>query len=313
MSLNNQGTIFFIGAGPGNPELLTKKAVRLIKSADIVLYDRLVNPFILQLIRPETEIIDVGKKPYHKHIQQQQINEQIVTAAQNHRCVVRLKGGDPAIFGRVHEEISAIRQYDIDFEVIPGITTASATVASLGLGLTIRNIASKVTFTTGHFKDDNHQTTDVTSLLNGGTLAIYMGVKRLKTIMHDIYQATQIDYPVIIVFNVSSYNEKYYYGTVKTIHDQVANMRDTNTPGMIIVGEIADASLISKSIKEKNEQQRILVSGPREKALDKAFELYEEGHWCVINPIDFKNAHASQQELLRQLTAENYDAVIDVV
>lgn len=313
MSLNNQGTIFFIGAGPGNPELLTKKAERLIKSADIVLYDRLVNPFILQLVKPETEIIDVGKKPYHKHIQQQQINNQLVIAAQNHRCVVRLKGGDPAIFGRVHEEIDAIRQHDINFEVIPGITTASATVASLGLGLTIRNVASKVTFTTGHFQDDSHQTTDVTSLLNGGTLAIYMGVKRLKVIMNDIYQATGIDYPVVIVFNVSSYNEKCYYGTVRTIYNQIAKMEETSTPGIIIVGEIADISRISNCNNENCEQQRILVSGPREQVLNKAFELYEEGHWCVINPVESKHLHESQQSLLKQLKAETYDTVIELV
>src|SRR5699024_867257 len=209
MSVNTHGKVYLIGAGPGHPELLTRKAERLIRSADIILYDRLVNPFILQLVRPEIEIINVGKEAYHKHIQQQVINRKLISAAKQHRCVVRLKGGDPAIFGRVHEEIVALSQVDIDFEVVPGITTASAAVASVGLGLTIRNIAHCVTFTTGHLNNNSRQQLDVTTLKNGGTLAIYMGVKRLPEIMKEIYQSTRVDYPVLLIFNVSSYNEKH--------------------------------------------------------------------------------------------------------
>ncbi|MDG0844052.1 uroporphyrinogen-III C-methyltransferase [Staphylococcus equorum] len=303
------GKVYLIGAGPGHPELLTRKGERLLRNADIILYDRLVNPFILQLVRPEIEIINVGKEAYRKHIQQQEINEKLISAAKQHRCVVRLKGGDPAIFGRVHEEIVALSQANIDFEVIPGITTASAAVASVGLGLTIRNIAHSVTFTTGHLNKNSQQQFDVTTLLNGGTLAIYMGVKRLAKIMNDIYQATRVDYPVLLIFNVSTFNEKYITGTVTTIVEQVSDGLEYISPGMVIVGDIAAYENIKSALKPCA-IKKYLISGPRLQAIEQAFDIYEKGGWCIINPDEKHELHHSQQLFLEQQLMQHFDEEI---
>ncbi len=140
MSVSNYGQVYLVGAGPGNPNFLTKKAQRLIENADIILYDRLVNPLILQYAKPEIEIVDVGKKPYTKHIQQDNINQLMVKAASKHNHVVRLKGGDPAIFGRLHEEVETLRDLDINFEIVPGVTSASAAAQSMNIGLTMRSL-----------------------------------------------------------------------------------------------------------------------------------------------------------------------------
>ena len=197
MSINEYGTVYLVGAGPGNPSLLTKRAQRLIENADIILYDRLVNPFILQYAKPEIEIVDVGKKPYTKHIQQESINQKTIEAASKHHHVVRLKGGDPAIFGRVQEEVEALNKLNIDFEIVPGVTSASAAAQSMNLGLTMRSIAKNVTFSTGHFKDSKDNDIDISTLLNKGTLAVYMGVKRLPRIIKQIRQYTSYDLSLI--------------------------------------------------------------------------------------------------------------------
>ncbi len=189
MSVDEYGKVYLIGAGPGNPNYLTKKAERLIREAEVILYDRLVNPLI-RCARLTTEIIDVGKKPYAKHIQQEKINDCIVEAARRYNKVVRLKGGDPAIFGRV--QVDTLNNFNIAFEIVPGVTSASAAVATLQTGLTMRTVAKSVTFSTGHFKDSEENEVDVNSLVNGRQLAIYMGVKRLGKIITQIQQYTQI-------------------------------------------------------------------------------------------------------------------------
>ena len=193
MSITYPGTVYLIGAGPGNPNLLTKKAERLIRAADVILFDRLVNPFILQYASSQTKVINVGKKPYCKHIQQEEINQKIVEAAKQYRCVVRLKGGDPAIFGRITEEVQTLENHHIHYEIVPGVTSASAAVATMNMGLTMRSIAPSVTFSTGHFKDSVKHDTDIRNLINGGTLAIYMGVKRLGQIIKQIESYTNED------------------------------------------------------------------------------------------------------------------------
>lgn len=309
MPLNTYGKVYLVGAGPGQPELLTRKAERLIRSSDIILYDRLVNPFILQLVRPEIEIINVGKEAYRKHIQQKVINEKLISAAKHHKCVVRLKGGDPAIFGRVHEEVVTLSQAGIDFEVVPGITTASAAVASVGLGLTIRNVAQSVTFTTGHLNKNSQQQVDVTALINGGTLAIYMGVKRLSEIMNDIYQTTQVDYPVLLIFNVSSFNEKHIIGTVTTIAEQVSDDLEQISPGIVIVGDIAAYENMKNTLK-KCASKKYLISGPRLQAIEQAFDIYENGGWCLINPDEKHELHHSQQLFIEQQLMQHFDEKI---
>lgn len=145
------------------------------------------------------------------------INECIVEAARRYNKVVRLKGGDPAIFGRVQEEVDTLNNFNIAFEIVPGVTSASAAVATMQTGLTMRAVAKSVTFSTGHFKDSEENEVDVNALVNGGTLAIYMGVKRLGKIIAQIQQYTDIDYPIAIVFQASCFNEFVVKGRLSNI------------------------------------------------------------------------------------------------
>lgn len=311
MSVDTYGKVYLVGAGPGNPELLTQKALRLIQRADIVLYDRLVNPFMLQLVKPDAVLIDVGKKPYHIHVQQQDINEKLIKSAKQYECVVRLKGGDPAIFGRVHEEVVALSNLDISFEIVPGITSASAAASSLGIGLTIRDISTSVTLTTGHFKDDMPCSIDVSSLLKHGTLAIYMGVKELKRIMDKIFENTHVDYPVVVIYQTSTTQEKCISGTVTTIANKVKRKTPELKPAIIIVGNIVAHHHI-KVDATTNDSKAYLVSGPRMKAIERAYQIYEQGHCCMINPKEKMNFHETQQQFLKQELTKRFDEIIHI-
>jgi uroporphyrin-III C-methyltransferase len=142
------GQVFLVGAGPGDPELLTGKALRVLRSANIVLHDSLVSTDILRLIPESAERVDVGKRCGHRLLTQREINSLLVAAAASHEVVVRLKGGDPLVFGRAGEEIQALRDAHVEFTIIPGISAAFAAAASARVSLTDRRIASRVLFTT---------------------------------------------------------------------------------------------------------------------------------------------------------------------
>lgn len=300
MSITYPGTVYLIGAGPGNPNLLTKKAERLIRAADVILFDRLVNPFILQYASSQTKVINVGKKPYCKHIQQDEINQKIVEAAKQYRCVVRLKGGDPAIFGRITEEVQTLENHHIHYEIVPGVTSASAAVATMNMGLTMRSIAPSVTFSTGHFKDSVNHDTDIRNLINGGTLAIYMGVKRLGQIIKQIESYTNEDYPIAIVFNASCYNENIVIGHLSTIEEQLASQKLEGHPGICILGNILDD--INRTLLNNNEIDKgnlYLIKGDKKRAIAKAETLYDEGIQCLI---DFDHSyHISQQNVYNEM------------
>lgn len=303
MDLNKVGKVYLIGAGPGNPELLTRKAERLIRKADVILYDRLVNPFIIQMVSPGVEIIDVGKKPYHKHIQQEEINKLLVDAAYSHHCVVRLKGGDPAIFGRIHEEVSALNKQNIECEIVPGITSASAAVASMKQGLTARQIATHVTYTTGHFCKMNTDKVELDKLLSGGTLAIYMGIRNLKTMMREIYQQTKKDYPVVVIYNVSTYKEKLIQGTLTTIDQLIETQSCSFMPGVVLVGDLM-AELPYVTSLSQSQTKSYLITGEHQSALEKALSLYSEGHFCLIDAIDTSIYHKTQIEFMNDIKGQ---------
>lgn len=315
MSINTTGHVYLIGAGPGNPNLLTRKAEHLIRTADIILYDRLVNPFIIQLAKPGIEIVDVGKKPYSRHIQQKEINDIIIDAAYKHERVVRLKGGDPAIFGRVQEEVEILKENNVPCEIVPGITTASAAAATLGIGLTSRNISKSVTFTTGSFKDSKEQAIDIASLIDGGTLAIYMGIKRLPSIIKQIYTQVGKDYPICAVFNVSYANQKVIIGHLSDIEDKVKATAPEDAPGILLVGDAMAQTSGETIIDSEHDKQYFLkqciVTGDREKAIEKAFEIYDAGGWCMIDPDQNDHYHQSQLDLIYRFM--KMDDVIEIV
>lgn len=184
------GKVFLVGAGPGDPELLTVKAVRLIESADVVVYDRLIGDGVLDLIKPGTARLYVGKETGRHTIPQAQINELLATAASSGRRVVRLKGGDPQIFGRVGEEVEHLLSRGIECEIVPGVTAASGCAAELSIPLTHRGLATGVRFVTGHGCDDRPLDLDWNGLADPTTtLAVYMGLERIGEVAARLAEA----------------------------------------------------------------------------------------------------------------------------
>jgi uroporphyrin-III C-methyltransferase/precorrin-2 dehydrogenase/sirohydrochlorin ferrochelatase/uroporphyrin-III C-methyltransferase len=175
--------VYIVGAGPGDPDLLTVKALRLIQQADVVVYDRLISQAILALIPAGSKRIFVGKETGKHHMGQDEINALLVKLAITGRSVVRLKGGDPFIFGRGSEEAMYLANHGVSFEVVPGITSASACTAYAGIPLTHRGVVSGVTFVTGHCRSDKPLDLNWEKLADpGSTLVIYMGLANLQQI-----------------------------------------------------------------------------------------------------------------------------------
>lgn len=197
--------VFLAGAGPGDPGLLTIKTAKLLAIAEIVLHDSLVGPEILALINPDAEIVDVGKRCGQAPTAQAEICRLLVRYARTGKLVVRLKGGDPVIFGRLTEEVEALHQAGIAFEVVPGVTAASAAAAAAGMSLTQRQTARSVHFITGHGADHGLPVHDWQALVQtGGTLAIYMGRKHLSALVEKLLQAgLSPDMPALVVESAS--------------------------------------------------------------------------------------------------------------
>jgi uroporphyrin-III C-methyltransferase len=199
------GMIWLVGAGPGDPELLTRKAERLIKAASVVFYDALVGPDVLALTGPSTRLVPVGKRSGRHSKDQRSIDQLIVEAALAGDRVVRLKGGDPAIFGRAAEELTAARQAGVPVRICPGITAASAAAASLGTSLTLRGLARKLTYVTAHARAGEALSLDWAALADpDATLAIYMGKAAASEIAKSLLAAgLPGSTPVAIVENAS--------------------------------------------------------------------------------------------------------------
>lgn len=237
------GTVWLVGAGPGDPDLLTRKAEKLIAAADIVFYDALVGPGVLDLISEGTERISVGKRAGRHSKDQASINDLLLAAAQSGKRVVRLKGGDPAIFGRTAEEVAHLTAHGIPAHICPGITAASAAVASFGTSLTLRGDARKLTFITAHMQNGEAAEIDWQSLADPkSTLAIYMGKSATSEIAKQLIQSgLSAETPAMIVENVSLPNER----KVRTRLDLLAiaaGVSVTDGPAVLIIGSVAGFS-----------------------------------------------------------------------
>src|SRR5690606_38300352 len=174
---HSTGRVWLVGAGPGDPDLISVKGLRLIQGADVIIYDRLVNPVLLQGVRSDVVLVDVGKRPGHHPVPQSEIEKLLHFYAQRYQSVVRLKGGDPFVFGRGGEEMLTLRAAGTEVEIVPGITAASACAAASGFPLTHRGIADKVSLITARHGDASDNSTDWKSLATDktGTLVCYMG------------------------------------------------------------------------------------------------------------------------------------------
>ncbi|QRN50251.1 uroporphyrinogen-III C-methyltransferase [Macrococcoides bohemicum] len=236
--MDRLGKVIFIGAGPGDPGLVSYKAIRRIKTADVIIYDRLVNPILLQLSKPDCELIYVGKNPDVKYKAQNEINRIINEKAALGSTVVRLKGGDPGIFGRLSEEVDSLEK-KYKYEVIPGITSASAAALYSGFPLTDRAHAPHVTFSTGHLQKDSMREIDFQALAKGGTLALYMGMKALPEIVSVLSKDMDAHLKVAVIGNASYGYQKTVIGDLSTINDLVIEHKVTH-PAMIIIGDVVN-------------------------------------------------------------------------
>lgn len=231
------GTVWLVGAGPGDPDLLTRKAIRLIEHADIIFHDALVGPAVLDLIPPGVERVSVGKRSGRHSKDQQEIDALLVTAAAAGKRVVRLKGGDPSLFGRSTEEITALHTAGYSVFVCPGITAASAAAASAKISLSLRDVARDVRFVTAHSRRGAALDLDWNSLARcGSTLAFYMGRDAAAEIARGLIGAGMpVDMPVMIACNVSRPDEQQFTTRLDLL-GLTTRVLANDAPTLILVG-----------------------------------------------------------------------------
>lgn len=257
--MTERTTVYLVGSGPGDPELLTVKAVRLIKAADVVVYDRLVSPEIMALVPPGAARFNVGKQPHNHPVPQAEINELLVALARDGRTVVRLKGGDPFLFGRGSEEAAALRAHGIPYEVVPGITSASGCAAALRMPLTHRGVSTGVRFVTGHCRDDIDLDFDWRGLTDPQTtLVIYMGMANMadivgKLIEHGLPGKT----PAAAIASGTTPRQRH---VAATVGDIAAAAEDFDGPVLFIVGQVA--ALADVPVREREDEGDANVESP---------------------------------------------------
>jgi len=233
-----KGKVYLIGGGPGDPELLTLKAHRILTQADVVLYDRLVGDRIIALIPATAEALYVGKAKSKHSLPQEDINVLLCEKANEGKCVVRLKGGDPFIFGRGGEEIEELVDAGVSFEVVPGVTAAAGCAAYAGIPLTHRDYAQSVRFVTGHLKDGSTDLPWDELVHPAQTLVIYMGLTGLaETSAKLIEHGMALTMPVAVVERGTTPEQRVFTSTIEHI-SQVVLDNEVKSPSLLIIGEV---------------------------------------------------------------------------
>jgi len=234
----NSGEVYLIGGGPGDPDLLTFRALRLMQQADVVVYDRLISPAVLDLTRRDADRMYVGKERDNHSVPQDQINQLLVDLAKQGKRVARLKGGDPFIFGRGGEEIELLAEHQIPFQVVPGITAASGISSYAGIPLTHRDHAQSVTFATGHLKDGSSDLNWQALAQPGQTVVFYMGLKGVETISSKLIEhGMDPKTPAALVQKGTTPDQKEYIGTLETL-PQIVKESDIKPPTLTIIGSV---------------------------------------------------------------------------
>jgi len=231
------GKVYLIGAGPGDPELLTLKALRLIKSADVILYDRLINQEILLFAKPDCELVYVGKEDGKHTIEQEKINELLLRYAHTREVVVRLKGGDPFIFGRGGEEALFLVEHGIEFEVVPGVSSFYSVPAYAGIPITFRGISSSFAVITGH-EDPRKEKSNIDweSLKGINTLIVLMGVSRRKEIAKRLIEVGRDPKePVAFIENGTTERQRVI---LTDLYELSTNPPEVSPPAIMVVGSV---------------------------------------------------------------------------
>lgn len=233
--------VYLIGAGPGAADLITLRGARLLAQADVVLYDALVQPELLQMANPTAQMIAVGKRCRQVSSDQRFINRALVEAAQRHAVVVRLKGGDPMIFGRAQEEIAALQAAGIEYQIVPGITSALATAAELGVSLTQRGVSRNVVFVTPRVGENEFASDWAQSVLAADTAVLYMASGQAAEIAAALMQrGLSGNTPAALISNASLPNMQKVCTTLARLPEAT---KDTDVPALIILGEVLRAQV----------------------------------------------------------------------
>ena len=283
--MTDKGKVYIMGAGPGDLELLTLKGKRAVEEADCIVYDRLINPRILNFAKKDAEMIYLGKGNTEGGIIQDEINKTIVKKALEGKIVARVKGGDPFVFGRGGEEIQSLYDNNIPFEIIPGITSSISVPAYAGIPVTHRGIARSFHVFTGHTMEDGtwHNFEAIAKL--EGTLVFLMGIKTLPTIVTDLISNGKCpDTPVAIIEKGATSDQRVTVGTLNTIVD-IAKERKIVPPAITIIGEVVNLRETFKWFEEKNLfGKKILVTRDKRQAGEFSDKIEKMGGIAVELP-----------------------------
>ncbi|MGG0655838.1 uroporphyrinogen-III C-methyltransferase [Rummeliibacillus pycnus] len=234
------GKVYLVGAGPGDPKLITVYGLECIQKADVIAYDRLVNPSLLEHAKEGAELIFCGKSPGKHHLIQDQIHDLLIEKALEGKIVTRLKGGDPCVFGRGAEEAEVLVEHGIEYEIVPGITAGIAAPAYAGIPVTHREFASSFAIVTGHGREEKGQDhLNWHALANGiDTIAFYMSVGNLEHISKKLIEnGKRATTPVAVIEWGTTENQRTITGILETIHDLVVQ-EEFHNPSMVLVGEV---------------------------------------------------------------------------
>ena len=235
---SKKGKVYLVGSGPGDPDLLTLKAYKLLQRAEVVLHDSLVSQEILSLVNNSALLVDVGKRASHHSKHQSEINDLLVDHGSSNRCVVRLKGGDPFVYGRGGEELQALVAANIAFEVVPGITAASGCASYAGIPLTHRDYSQAVMFITAQCKNSEENLNWPSIARQNQTLVVYMGLLKNEVLAERLIKYGRApDTAVAVIENGTTNSQRVITGTLRTLSDLVEKHR-VISPALIIVGEV---------------------------------------------------------------------------
>ncbi len=253
------GHIYLVGAGPGDPDLLTLKAAQILQQADVVIYDRLVGPGILERARRDAEFIDVGKKAGHHRFSQSQINQMLVSHAREGKVVCRLKGGDSTLFARAGEELDVARDAGIPVDLVPGITAASGCAAAAGISLTHRDLAHSVVMATAHCKKQLECLDTQGMAKSGQTLVFYMPIRQLEALKDRLLlEGMKADMPCALIENGSRDNQRVIKTDLKNL-SEAADLTQIQSPALLIIGKVLammPAEKITETIVESEVIER---------------------------------------------------------